>query len=823
MNIDLRRDLALPLLLIAALAFAAGANQYQLYLITLAALTVVVGVGLNVLIGMSGQVSLGHVGFYAIGAYVSAILTVTYGWSFWLALVVAALVNAAIGAVLGLIALRVSGPYLAMVTIAFAFIVEYGAIEWKGLTGGSNGLMNIPPIFVAGWQWSQRGLAITTVIVAALALLGYRRFAASGWGLALRAVRDAEVAAAALGFNPLAARTLAFTISAVLAGIAGAFFAPLTEFIAPSSFSFFQSILFVLVVMIGGAERTYGPVIGAAIVIALPEILSGLAEYRVLFFGALLLLVLWVAPGGVAGLAARLFARRERGTMLAALAASPETIDGGVLIVRGLSITFGGLRAVDDLSFTTEPGRITSVIGPNGAGKTTAINLIGGFYKPESGSVSLGGAELAGKPIHVIARAGIARTYQTSQLFGSLTVLENVVAAMQRGRPGSPLAGAATDDRRAVERARALAAFVGYGGDLQLPANALSHVDRRLVEIARALASKPKVLLLDEPAAGLAHGDKAKLGDLLRRIAGSGIAVVLIEHDMTLVMGISDHVVVLDAGRCIAQGSVESIRRDPNVIKAYLGEGHFQPRPRAPDWIAPRDGALTVSALAAGYSGAPVLRGVSLEVNSGELVAMLGANGAGKSTLMRSLSGLLRPVAGHIVLLGREVSTFSAHEVARSGLVLVPEGRQVFPELSVEANIRLGAHTRKDYQPAEVDAMLKRFPMIERRRGNRAGLLSGGEQQMLAIARGLMAKPKVLLLDEPSLGLAPAIINDLFDVLASLRDEGMTVLLVDQMAALALAIADRAYVIESGDIVAAGSPEEIRSDAALERAYLGEN
>ncbi len=818
----MRRDYALPLLVAAALGFAALTNNYQLYLITLAALTVVVGVGLNVLLGLSGQVSLGHVGFYAIGAYAAAILTTTFGWNFWLTLPVAALVSGAIGAGLGLIALRVSGPYLAMVTIAFAFIVEYGVIEWKGLTGGSNGLMNIPPIALFGWQWGQRALAVTTVLAAGLALFAYRRFAASGWGLALRAVRDAETAAAALGYNPLATRTLAFTLSAVAAGVAGTFFAPLTELVAPSSFSLFQSILFVLVVMIGGAERTYGPLIGAAIVIALPEMLSGLAEYRVLFFGALLLVVLWVAPSGVAGLAAKLFTRRAPEPMRAEGTATLAHADGATLAVRGLGISFGGLLAVDNLGFDALPGHVTSVIGPNGAGKTTAINLIGGFYKPGSGSVTLGGVELAGLTVHAIARAGIARTFQTSQLFGSLTVLENLVAAMAHGRPGNPLAAAATAAPAAVAEARALAAFVGYAGDMHAAAGALSHVDRRLVEIARSLAGRPKALLLDEPAAGLAHGDKAKLGALLRKIADSGVAVVLIEHDMSLVMGISDHVVVLDAGRAIAQGAPDDVRRNPAVIKAYLGEGHFQPRPRAPDWVAPKDGALSVAALAAGYGGAPVLRGVSLEVNSGELVAMLGANGAGKSTLMRSLSGLLRPVGGQVLLLGRDVSSFAAHEVVRAGLVLVPEGRQVFPELSVEDNIRLGAHTRRDFQPSEVDAMLKRFPMIERRRHSRAGLLSGGEQQMLAIARGLMGRPRVLLLDEPSLGLAPGIINALFDVLAHLRDEGMTVLLVDQMAALALAIADRAYVIESGDIVAAGSPDAIRSDAALERAYLGE-
>ncbi len=817
----MRRGLVLPVLMAAALIAALAANKYQLYLITLAALTVVVGVGLNVLVGLSGQVSFGHAGFYALGAYVTAILTATHGWNFWLALPLAAVSTGVIGAGLGLIALRVTGPYLAMITIAFAFIVEYGVVEWTGLTGGSNGLMNIPGISVAGWDWGARGLAITTVMVAALALAGYRRFAASGWGLALRAVRDSEVAAGALGFNPLAARTVAFTVSAVLAGIAGAFFAPLSEFIAPSSFSFFQSILFVLVVMIGGVERTYGPLIGAAIVVALPELLSGLAQYRVLFFGALLFAVLLIAPGGVAGLVARLFRQQTARTLSAAALGPTRTVAGAPLVVERLGIAFGGLRAVDNLAFTAEPGRVTSIIGPNGAGKTTVLNLICGFYKTGVGSIAIGGRELAGDPAHAIARAGIGRTYQTSQLFAKLTVLENLLAAMEGGRPGNPLGGAAADDAQAVQTARELAAFVGYAGDLQLAAAALPHVDRRLVEIARALAGEPKALLLDEPAAGLVHADTAKLGKLIKRIAASGVSVVLIEHDMNLVMDISDHIVVLDAGRCIAQGSPETVRSNPAVIKAYLGEGEFQPRPRTPGWMAQRDGALGVSQLEAGYSGAPVLNRVSLEVNSGELVAILGANGAGKSTLMRSISGLLRPVDGQILLLGREVVRYSAHQVARSGLALVPEGRQLFPELSVEDNIRIGAHARRDFAAAEVDAMLKRFPMIERRRKSRAGLLSGGEQQMLAIARGLMARPKILLLDEPSLGLAPAIINELFEVLARLRDDGMTVLLVDQMAALALAIADRAYVIESGSIVTAGVPEEIRGNAALERAYLG--
>ena len=813
----------LLLLAIAGVAYCAFANNYHLYLITLGALTIVVGVGLNVLIGLSGQVSFGHVGFYALGAYAVAILTTRAEWSFWAALPAAVVLTAVIGGLLGLAALRVSGPYLAMVTIAFGFIVEYGAIEWKDLTGGANGLLNIPQPSLAGYEFSERGLAITTIMLGALALTFYRRLAASGWGLAMRAVRDAETAAGACGISPLHARTAAFVISAVLAGIAGAFFAPLTQFVSPSSFPFFQSILFVLVVMIGGAERTYGPVIGAIVAIALPEMLSWLAEYRVLFFAALLLVVLWIAPGGVAGMLARRFGGDARGEAPGSAALDLAALFGGGtrarLATKDLGISFGGVQAVSALSFAAAPGKITSMIGPNGAGKTTVLNVICGFYRPARGSVRLGERELSGAAAHAVARAGIARTFQTSQLFVRLTALENVVVGLRRGHLGGPLAPAVTPEAR--REAESLLRFVGFAGDVDGPAGALPHIDKRLVEIARALALKPQLLMLDEPAAGLGAPDKRRLAALLRRIAEAGVGIVLIEHDMSLVMGISDQIVVLDAGREIAQGAPEAVRRDPAVIKAYLGEGAFASLPRAAGWSPGPGEVLVATGLQAGYGAARVLKGVDLAVKPGELVAVLGANGAGKSTLMRALAGLLRPVEGTVLFLSRDVTLLRAHEIARAGLALVPEGRQVFPELTVVDNLRLGGFTRGSVPDGEIEAMLARFPALAARRGSRAGLLSGGEQQMLAIARGLLAKPKTLLLDEPSLGLAPALIDELFRVLAQLRDEGVTILLVDQMAALALAVADRGYVIESGAIVHRGTPAELRRDEALERAYLG--
>ena len=791
----------------AALVFTALANSYYVFVMATLALTAIAGIGLNVLLGLSGQISFGHVGFYALGAYAVAILTVAAKWSFWAALPVAALAAGVTGALLALPALRVRGPYLAMVTIAFGFIVEHIAVEWRGLTGGQNGIMGIPQPSVMGFAFGERGVALAAIVAAAAATFGYWRLSRSRWGSAMRAVKDSEVAAESIGLDPVRVKTAAFVISAACAGVAGALFAPLSGFVTPSTFTFSQSILFVLAVIIGGAGSVAGPLVGAAIVVLLPEGLAALAEYRLLFFGGLLLVVLWAAPEGVVGTALRLVRRKVAGRAprAGAPAIAPQLAAG--LRIEGLSISFGGLRAAHEVSFEARPGAVTSLIGPNGAGKTTVLNMLGGFYRPDAGTIRLGEVELQGAPAWRIARAGVARTYQTTQLFGSMSVGDNLAIAQ-------PHVPSAMD----IEP---LLAFVGYAGDVEARADDLPHVDKRLVEIARALATRPAVLLLDEPAAGLSREDKETLAQLLRRIADAGVAVVLVEHDMSVVMGISDHVVVLDAGVTIAAGPPAEVQRDPAVRKAYLGEDQAGlTSHRAPEGAlgAP---LLEVGRLAAGYGAEPVLKGIDLQVREREMVAVLGANGAGKSTLMRALSGLHRPVAGGVAFGREEISQLAAHRVVARGLVLVPEGRQVFPELTVLDNLRLGAFLRRHASEAEIDAMLGRFPRLRARLHQRAGLLSGGEQQMLAIARGLMAKPRLLLLDEPSLGLAPTVINDLFAALDRLRAEAMTILLVDQMAGLALALADRAYVIESGRIVGSGPANVIAADRALEKAYLG--
>jgi branched-chain amino acid transport system ATP-binding protein len=795
----------LAVLLTAAACICRFAPGYYAFLLGLMAVTALAGIGLNILYGLVGEVSLGQAGFLALGAYGVAILTTKAGLSFWAALPLAVFAVAALSAALSVPALRVTGPYLAMVTIAFGFIVESVSIEWADLTGGSSGLADIPAPF------STSGMAMLVCLFAALAVAGFHLLARSPLGLAMRAVASAPAAARGIGIGPLPVRTAAFVLAAASAGLAGGLQAALTGFVAPSSFPFSQSILFLLAVVVGGAGRTWGPIVGAAIVGILPEVLAGLAEYRLLVFGAALLVVLWLAPGGIVGLVEviRPPARVRRGQIGPEAALAFLAKDGRRLQARDLRVAFGGVVAVGGVSLEAPAGRITSLIGPNGAGKTTLLNLASGFQRADAGTVRLGEDDLTGLPAHRVARAGLARTFQTAQPFGSLSVLDNVRLGLLRGRWRA---------QASPDLARSLLALVGFTGSDIAASESLPHVDRRLLEIARALATRPSVLLLDEPAAGLDDDDTARLDKILQRLAQSGLAIVLVEHDMSLVMSVSDEIAVLDAGRCIAAGHPAAIRADAAVKAAYLGAS-APPAAKSAD-RKPGGKLLEVQNLSAGYGTLGVLDRVDICIRQGETIAVLGPNGAGKSTLMKVLSGLLRPITGTIEFAGKDIAGVAAHRIAARGLTLVPEGRQVFPSLTAEENLRLGATRRGDLGAEEIEAMLERFPRLRARLRTPAGLLSGGEQQMLAVARGLLSRPTLLLVDEPSLGLAPAIAAELFAAFAQLRDEGMTLLIVDQMTDYALSIADRGYVLGGGRIVAEGSAATLRG-SALEDAYLG--
>ena len=817
----------LGLIIIVLLAIFWAKNTYYLHVLGAIATTVLVGVGLNILTGLSGQVSIGHAGFFAIGAYTSSLLMTKLQWNFWLAMVMAVVVSAVTGLVLAAPALRVSGPYLAMVTVAFGIIVEQILIEWVDLTGGFGGIFNIPQPTLFNLPPAMRNVVLLAWIAAILALISFAALKKHHWGRAWQAVRDDEIAATALGLNVLRIRLMAFAISAAFTGLGGVFFASIIGFISPGSFTFHRSILFLLVAILGGLGTVAGSVVGAIALVILPELINDFAEYQLLVFGILLLLTLWLTPEGVVSFFLKRF---DRADAVYPPAMSENNLPLVVknqtdvsLKVEQITISFGGVKAVNNVDFVAQSGTITSIIGPNGAGKTTLLNLLAGFYAAESGRVYLGKLDLTGKNSLEIVRAGLSRTFQTTRLFDSLSVLDNLKVGYTGDRLGNiftALLGRERQTKPLLEtQLIELLAFVGYQDNIHARADSLAFGDRRLVEIARALATNPQIILLDEPAAGLSEQQKKRLARLLRCLANAGIKVIVIEHDINLVMEISDRLVVLDRGKVICDDTPVKVRNNQRVLEAYLGVAQNQIDPPFSNSTTP---ILAVENLTAGYGQLQILQAVSLEVRQGELIAVVGANGAGKTTLLKSIAQLVKARSGRVLFRGENLTKLLPQQLANQGVVLIPEGRQVFTQLSVMDNLRLGAFHRQDTQIGkDIDMMLERFPALKALRNQQAGLLSGGEQQMLAIARGLMAKPQVLLLDEPSLGLAPQLVVSLYAALVSLCEEGISILLVDQMAQLAFSVAHRLYILETGKIINTGTPDELKQNSAMIDAYLG--
>ena len=487
-----------------------------------------------------------------------------------------------------------------------------------------------------------------------------------------------------------------------------------------------------------------------------------------------------------------------------------------VLRIEHVTMQFGGVVAVDDLNLVVNRNEIVSLIGPNGAGKTTAFNVITGVYAPTNGRVYFEGKSIVenhprGKMKKLyeganadqylktimptpdkITKLGIARTFQNIRLFKSQTVFENILIAEHMRRTSNLFTATlhlnGAEEREMRSEAERLLHILELDDVRDEMATSLPYGKQRRVEIARALATKPSLLLLDEPAAGMNPQETLELTEFIGRIRDDfHLTIFMIEHHMDLVMQISDRVYVLDFGKLIAHGTPDEVQNDPNVIRAY-----------------------------------PV-RGISFEVSEGEVVTLIGANGAGKSSTLRSIVGLVKPSAGQISFEGQELRGMNTENIVKQGITLVPEGRRVFVNLTVYENLKMGAYMRKDRLDDDLNWVYELFPRLKERSWQSAGTLSGGEQQMLAIGRALMSRPKLIMMDEPSLGLAPIVVQGVFDIIKEINRQGVTILLVEQNANMALKAADRAYVMETGRITMSGTGRELSENEEIRAAYLGKS
>ena len=805
---------------------------------TLVVVLAIAAMALNLLVGYTGLTSFGHSAWFGIGAYAAALAQ-----KHWfpdqiaLPIVGAIMFVAVLSTVVGFLILRRRGVYFSLLTLALAALTYTISFRWTAVTGGEDGLGGLTRGRLGPIDLDNA--LVYYIVVAGIGLgvlYGLLRVTRSPFGHVLVAIRENQLRATFQGYPVERYKLAAFVISATVTGLAGALLGFQNYLVSADATSIAFSGELLAMVVIGGMHHILGPALGVLFYTLFRELASIWTANWLLWFGLVFVGFVLYSPSGLVGIWATL-QRRWRPAPEEAAAMSkrriyeglplpaflcPAGLQGTVLQVDAVSKRFDGIRAVSNASLAVEAGKIHALIGPNGAGKTTLFNLVSGLFRPDDGTVRLNGAEIHGLPPHRICQFGLARSFQITNLFRGLSIYENLRLSLQARHSARFNAWRDIDFYPDVHAETAeLIRFLGLEGIEEIQGDELSYGGQRLVDLGIAFGSKPQLLLLDEPLAGLAAAERERVSSLVKRVAAS-IPVLIVEHDIDRVLGFSHRVTVMNQGEVLMAGTPQEVRGDRRVQEVYTGTGTPPATGHRTD--SARDTqVLRVDGINTFYGKSHILNDVALDVRDGEIVALLGRNGAGKSTLLKTLAGLVPPASGRIDYEGRDIAGLPAPDIARLGIGYVPQGRGLFAGMTVRENLALGRLARATDGSTGVvwseEKVFEYFPRLRERMDVAADYLSGGEQQMVAVARALSGNVKLLLLDEPFEGLAPTVILELFRVFDQLRRHA-SIVIVEHNLDLVLALADRVFALERGAVFHHGPAAPLLSDLAYRKQIL---